>query len=99
MRNWCRDKTLFLTAVLQKRFEATLQLRNSRQQWQDRGQVPAAMTTGKHLRIQHCLAIRAADGLLPFGGGTAMTIQIGHRESHDIDIFLDDPQLLGFIDP
>ncbi|WP_245463615.1 MULTISPECIES: hypothetical protein [unclassified Mesorhizobium] len=22
-------------------------------------------------------------------------IQIGHRESHDIDIFLDDPQLLG----
>ncbi|ESY77568.1 hypothetical protein ACVWWD_005904 [Mesorhizobium sp. URHB0026] len=24
-------------------------------------------------------------------------IQIGHRESHDIDIFLDDPQLLGFI--
>lgn len=23
----------------------------------------------------------------------------GHRESHDIDIFLDDPQLLGFIDP
>lgn len=34
-----------------------------------------------------------------FGGGTAMMIQIGHRESHDIDIFFDDPQLLGFIDP
>lgn len=34
-----------------------------------------------------------------FGGGTAMMIQIGHRESQDIDIFLDDPQLLGFIDP
>ncbi|WEX12324.1 nucleotidyl transferase AbiEii/AbiGii toxin family protein [Chelativorans sp. AA-79] len=34
-----------------------------------------------------------------FGGGTAMMVQIGHRESHDIDIFLDDPQLLGFIDP
>lgn len=34
-----------------------------------------------------------------FGGGTAMMIQIGHRESHDIDIFLDDPQLLGFINP
>lgn len=28
-----------------------------------------------------------------------MMIQIGHRESHDVDIFLDDPQLLGFIDP
>jgi len=34
-----------------------------------------------------------------FGGGTAMMIQIGHRDSHDIDIFLDDPQLLGFLDP
>ncbi|PBB22708.1 nucleotidyl transferase AbiEii/AbiGii toxin family protein [Mesorhizobium sp. WSM4307] len=34
-----------------------------------------------------------------FGGGTAMMIQIGHRESHDIDVFLNDPQLLGFIDP
>lgn len=34
-----------------------------------------------------------------FGGGTAMMIQIGHRESHDIDIFFDDPQLLGFLDP
>ena len=26
-----------------------------------------------------------------FGGGTAMMIQIAHRESHDVDIFLDDP--------
>lgn len=34
-----------------------------------------------------------------FGGGTAMMIQIGHRESHDIDFFVDDAQLLGFIDP
>ncbi len=34
-----------------------------------------------------------------FGGGTAMMIQIGHRESHDIDIFLDDSQILGFLDP
>lgn len=28
-----------------------------------------------------------------------MMIQIGHRESHDIDIFIDDPQILGFLDP
>jgi Nucleotidyl transferase AbiEii toxin, Type IV TA system len=34
-----------------------------------------------------------------FGGGTAMMLQIDHRESHDVDIFLDDPQLLGFLDP
>jgi len=34
-----------------------------------------------------------------FGGGTAMMLQIGHRESRDVDIFLDDPQLLPFLDP
>jgi Nucleotidyl transferase AbiEii toxin, Type IV TA system len=31
------------------------------------------------------------------GGGTAMMIHIGHRESFDIDLFIDDPQLLGYI--
>ncbi|WP_051390110.1 nucleotidyl transferase AbiEii/AbiGii toxin family protein [Bradyrhizobium sp. Ec3.3] len=34
-----------------------------------------------------------------FGGGTAMMLQIGHRESHDVDIFLPDAQLLPFLDP
>lgn len=34
-----------------------------------------------------------------FGGGTALMLQIDHRESHDIDIFLRDPQLLSFLDP
>jgi hypothetical protein len=33
------------------------------------------------------------------GGGTAMMLQIDHRVSRDVDIFLDDPQLLGFLDP
>jgi hypothetical protein len=33
------------------------------------------------------------------GGGTALMLQIDHRESHDIDIFLHDPQLLAFLDP
>lgn len=33
-----------------------------------------------------------------FGGGTAMMIQIGHRESHDIDLFLDDVQLLPYVE-
>jgi hypothetical protein len=31
-----------------------------------------------------------------FGGGTAMMLQIDHRESHDVDIILFDPQLLPF---
>ncbi|MGB8401966.1 nucleotidyl transferase AbiEii/AbiGii toxin family protein, partial [Bradyrhizobium sp.] len=33
------------------------------------------------------------------GGGTAMMLQIDHRESHDLDIFLPDAQLLPFLDP
>jgi hypothetical protein len=33
------------------------------------------------------------------GGGTAMMLQIGHRESHDVDIFLPDAQLLPLLDP
>jgi hypothetical protein len=34
-----------------------------------------------------------------FGGGTAMMLQIGHRDSHDVDIFLPDAQSLPFLDP
>jgi hypothetical protein len=34
-----------------------------------------------------------------FGGGTAMMLQIDHRESNDVDIFLQDAQLLPFLDP
>jgi len=33
------------------------------------------------------------------GGGTALMLQINHRESHDIDLFLTDPQLLSYLDP
>lgn len=31
------------------------------------------------------------------GGGTALMLQIDHRDSRDIDFFLPDPQLLGFV--
>lgn len=34
-----------------------------------------------------------------FGGGTALMLQIDHRESHDIDLFMDDPQVLPFLNP
>jgi hypothetical protein len=34
-----------------------------------------------------------------FGGGTAMMLQIDHRESRDIDIFLSDAQMLPLLDP
>lgn len=33
------------------------------------------------------------------GGGTALMLQINHRESHDIDLFVDDPQLMPFLNP
>lgn len=34
-----------------------------------------------------------------FGGGTALMRQIDHRDSHDIDLFLSDPQYLPFMNP
>ena len=34
------------------------------------------------------------DGMA-LGGGTALTLQIDHRVSRDIDLFLPDPQLLA----
>jgi len=34
-----------------------------------------------------------------FGGGTALMLQINHRESFDIDIFIDDPQVLPYLNP
>ncbi|WP_377288049.1 nucleotidyl transferase AbiEii/AbiGii toxin family protein [Rhizobium sp. SG2393] len=38
-------------------------------------------------------------GSWTFGGGTSLMLQIGHRESFDIDLFLDDPQLLPYLNP
>ena len=52
-----------------------------------------------HSFIQHVNSEQPIIDHWSFGGGTAMMLQIGHRESHDIDIFLSDPQLLGFLDP
>ncbi|MDE3026924.1 MAG: nucleotidyl transferase AbiEii/AbiGii toxin family protein [Paracoccaceae bacterium] len=34
-----------------------------------------------------------------FGGGTALMLQIRHRESHDIDLFIEDAQYLPFLNP
>lgn len=34
-----------------------------------------------------------------FGGGTALMLQIHHRESHDIDLFVDDAQYLPYLNP
>lgn len=37
--------------------------------------------------------------LWTWGGGTALMLQIDHRESHDIDLFVNDPQLMPFLNP
>jgi len=34
-----------------------------------------------------------------FGGGTVLMLRHGHRHSKDIDIFVPDPQALGFVTP
>jgi len=34
-----------------------------------------------------------------FGGGTALMLQIHHRESYDVDIFINDPQVLPYLNP
>ena len=51
-----------------------------------------AYTIIDHVNRQHVIL----DGWT-FGGGTAMMLQIDHRESHDVDLFLDDPQLLPYV--
>ncbi|MGB0506352.1 MAG: nucleotidyl transferase AbiEii/AbiGii toxin family protein [Pikeienuella sp.] len=33
------------------------------------------------------------------GGGTALMLQVGHRESHDIDLFVNDPQVMNYLNP
>jgi hypothetical protein len=34
-----------------------------------------------------------------FGGGTVLMLRIGHRRSKDIDLFVPDPQYLGYLNP
>jgi hypothetical protein len=56
--------------------------------------------------LQHALVIlRSAASAGSFarewtlGGGTALMLRYAHRRSEDIDIFVPDPQLLGFLTP
>ena len=40
-----------------------------------------------------------ADPFWTFVGGTVLMLRYGHRLSKDIDIFIPDPQYLGFVNP
>lgn len=37
--------------------------------------------------------------LWTFGGGTVLMLRLGHRQSKDIDLFVPDPQYLGYVNP
>lgn len=41
----------------------------------------------------------ADDPFFTFGGGTVLMLRYGHRQSKDIDLFVPDPQSLGFVTP
>lgn len=65
-----------------------------------------AVTSQWPILLEQALSIieqAQARCLLPiywsFGGGTALMIQIGHRVSHDIDLFITDPQILPYLNP
>lgn len=54
---------------------------------------PHALTLMTHLETQ----IRQP--WWTFGGGTVLMLRIGHRQSKDIDLFVPDPQYLGYLNP
>lgn len=49
--------------------------------------------------IRHTEATVGGRFVWSFGGGTALMLQIDHRESHDVDLFIDDPQILPLLNP
>lgn len=52
-----------------------------------------ALVLMAHLERETC------DPLWTFGGGTVLMLRVGHRQSKDIDLFVPDPQYLGYINP
>jgi hypothetical protein len=68
---------------------------------------PAALPEGFwQVLLQHAFSLVdeiAAHGIpdpfWTFGGGTVLMLRYGHRLSKDIDIFVPDPQYLGYVSP
>lgn len=54
---------------------------------------PSALLLMAHLESQ------THQPLWTVGGGTVLMLRIGHRQSKDIDIFVPDPQYLGYVNP
>jgi hypothetical protein len=51
------------------------------------------------LKLMAHLERQTHQPLWTFGGGTVLMLRIGHRQSKDIDLFVTDPQYLGFVNP
>ncbi len=51
------------------------------------------------LKLMAHLETQVNQPLWTFGGGTVLMLRIGHRQSKDIDLFVPDPQYLGFVNP
>ena len=49
--------------------------------------------------VDEIAAHGVADPFWTFGGGTVLMLRYRHRMSKDIDIFVPDPQYLGFVNP
>lgn len=54
---------------------------------------PDALTLMAHLEA------RVPGAHWSFGGGTVLMLRIAHRRSKDIDLFVPDPQYLGYVNP
>lgn len=53
----------------------------------------------KALALMDHLENQVPGALWTFGGGTVLMLRIGHRQSKDIDLFVPDPQYLGYVSP
>jgi predicted nucleotidyltransferase component of viral defense system len=51
------------------------------------------------MRLMSHLESQVANPSWSFGGGTVLMLRIGHRQSRDIDLFIPDPQMLGYLSP
>jgi len=51
------------------------------------------------LRLMAHLESETENPQWTFGGGTVLMLRIGHRQSKDIDLFVPDPQYLGYVNP
>lgn len=60
---------------------------------------PWASLFPRALKLMTHLEQQISDAHWTFGGGTVLMLRIGHRQSKDIDLFVPDPQYLGYVNP